>query len=186
MLLTLSSENVRNTTFTSDTGQPLYVCSTPFFFGRWTTKIRKYVSDDFQLEMKDRFEVVGKIGWSVFGSAVFRIGGKDLRSDSFLRRHGITGRKRTFKGPDGRRYRWDMHRRVVVLSLDDPSRREVARYRRATSGSFNILGMESTKACLEVSREVEHMLDLVILTFTYVEKLRMDREWWEKRGRRRR
>ncbi|KAI5991707.1 hypothetical protein F5J12DRAFT_467102 [Pisolithus orientalis] len=184
MLLTLSSENVRNATFMSDTGQPLYVSSTPFRFGRWTTKISKYVSDDFQLQMEDRFEAVGKIRWPIFGSAMFRIGGKDLRSDSFLRRHGITGRKRTFKGPDDRRYRWDMHRRIVVLSLDGPSRREVARYRRSTFGSFNILGVESTKACLEISQEVEHMLDLVILTFIYMEKLRMDREWWEKLGRR--
>ena len=85
-----------------------------------------------------------------------------------------------------------MHRRVVVvrtpcihdsllsmipqLSLDDPSRREVALYRRTTSGCFDILGVKSTKPCLEISPEVEHMLDLVILTFIYVEKLRMDKE----------
>ncbi|KAL4075094.1 hypothetical protein V8B97DRAFT_1537785 [Scleroderma yunnanense] len=182
MLLTLSSENVRSTTFTSASGQPLYVSSTPCRF-MWPTTIRKYVSDDFQLEMKDRFEVAAQIRWRIFCPPVFRIGGKLLRSDSFLRKQGHTGRKRTFKGPDGRGYRWDMHHRVVVLSLDDSSRQEVARYRRTTSGCFDLLGVKSTKPCLEISPEVEYMLDLVILTFIYVEKLRMDKELREKRAR---
>lgn len=57
----------------------------------------------------------------------------------------------------------------------------MARYRRTTSGCFDILGVKSSKPCLEVSPEVEHILDLVILTFIYVEKLRMDRELKEER-----
>ena len=89
-----------------------------------------------------------------------------------------------------------MHRRVVVvsstcthdlplsvipqLSLDDPSRREVALYRRTTSGWFSILGVKSTTPCLEISAEIEHMLDSIIL---YVEKLSTDKELKEKRGR---
>ncbi|KIM52759.1 hypothetical protein SCLCIDRAFT_140520 [Scleroderma citrinum Foug A] len=175
MLLTLSSENVRSTIFTCASGRPLYVSSTPRRFS-WTTTIKKYVADDFQLEMKDRFEVAAQIRWRIFCPAKFRIGGKSLRSDSFLTKHGVTRRRWTFRGPDGRWYRWDVHRRVVVLSLDDLSHREVALYRRTTSRCFDILGVKSTKPCLEISPEIEHMLDLVILTFIYVEKLRMDKE----------
>ncbi|KAG6328405.1 hypothetical protein ID866_10684 [Astraeus odoratus] len=139
MLLTLSSENVCNTTFTSEAGHPLYVSSTPFRFGKWTTTINKYVSDDFQLEWDERFEVLCQIRW------------------------------------------WDMHEHVVVLSVDDTTRKEVARYRRTAFGAFDILGLKSTKACLEIAPEIEHILDLVVITFIYVEKLRMDKEWWIKR-----
>ncbi|KAF9232128.1 hypothetical protein BU15DRAFT_55372, partial [Melanogaster broomeanus] len=85
---------------------------------------------------------------------------------------------RTFTGPDGLPYRWDMLFRVVVLSLDDESRSEIARYHRATVG---IIG-KKRKASLEIAPQAEHMLDLVILTFIYVEKLRMDKETRRKRG----
>lgn len=110
---------------------------------------------------------------------------------------GHTGfRKRTFTGPDGRHYRWDMHHRDVVvgvqlrilldrvvsflwqLSLDDTSRTVIARHHRATLG---IIGKRRS-ACLEIAPEAEHMLDLIILTFIYVEKLRMDKEARERRA----
>ncbi|KIM69863.1 hypothetical protein SCLCIDRAFT_1207138 [Scleroderma citrinum Foug A] len=53
------------------------------------------------------------------------------------------------------------------------------------SRCFDILRVKSTKPCLEISPEIEHMLDLVILTFIYVEKLRMDKELKEMKQRRR-
>ena len=106
-------------------------------------------------------------------------------------------RKRTFTGPDGRRYRWDMsYRNVVVsvniwfrlgcvisfvvwqLSLDDASRTEVARHHRATLG---IIGKRRS-ASLDIAPQAERMLDLVILTFIYVEKLRMDKEKRQRRA----
>ena len=52
------------------------------------------------------------------------------------------------------------------------SRSEVARSHRATLG---IIG-KKRKATLEVSPEAAHMMDTVITTFIYVEKLRMDKE----------
>ena len=61
---------------------------------------------------------------------------------------------------------------VSQLSLDDASRAEIARYHRATLG---IIG-KRRHASLEIAPQAEHMLDLVILTFIYVEKLRMDKE----------
>ena len=72
---------------------------------------------------------------------------------------------------------------IPQLSLDDLSHREVALYRRTTSRCFDILGVKSAKPCLEISPEIEHMLDLVILTFIYVEKLRMDKELKEIKER---
>lgn len=58
------------------------------------------------------------------------------------------------------------------MSRDDGSKTEVARYHR---GSLGIIGSKK-KPCLDVDPDVAHMLDLIILTFVYVEKLRMDKE----------
>ncbi|KIM56371.1 hypothetical protein SCLCIDRAFT_49251, partial [Scleroderma citrinum Foug A] len=82
-------------------------------------------------------------------------------------------RRRTLRGPDDRWYRWDMHRRVVVLSLDDPHHRGVALYCRTTSRYFDIFRVKCTTG--DIAR-IEHMLDSIILTIIYVEKLRMDEE----------
>jgi hypothetical protein len=98
-------------------------------------------------------------------------------------------RKRVFTGPDGRSYRWDMvsRTRVVVvsalhffhqciwpstvlfqLSLNDGSRTVVARSHRVTG--------RRRKATLEISPTLAPMMDVVILTFVFVEKLRMEKE----------
>ena len=58
------------------------------------------------------------------------------------------------------------------MSRDDGSKTEVARYHRGTLG---IIGPKK-KSRLDVDPDVMHMLDLIILTFVYVEKLRMDIE----------
>ncbi|KAG6372429.1 hypothetical protein JVT61DRAFT_7526 [Boletus reticuloceps] len=170
MTLTLSSESVRNTVFTDEHGLPMYKSTTPFRLGVRSTTISRHVASESRIE--DPIEVVGRIDWHCFGSSIFTIGGMRLESSVFLPRHGLFGKKRTFTGPDGRRYRWDMYRRDVVLSVDDASRTEIARYHRATLG---IIGKRRS-ASLEIAPHAEHMLDLIVLTFIYVEKLRMDKE----------
>ncbi|KIJ61070.1 hypothetical protein HYDPIDRAFT_177152 [Hydnomerulius pinastri MD-312] len=172
MRLTLSSESVRNTIVTNEDGQVLYKTSTPFSIGHGTTTIHKIRPNSDPSDMRDYFDVMGEIEWHLFGSSTFRINGQQMDSNDFLPRHGVMGRKRTFTGPDGRPYRWDMDFRVVVLSLDDDSRAEVTRSHRSTLG---IIGPKQ-QACLDVHPDVMHMLDLIVLTFVYVEKLRMDKE----------
>ncbi|OAX35001.1 hypothetical protein K503DRAFT_402975, partial [Rhizopogon vinicolor AM-OR11-026] len=81
-------------------------------------------------------------------------------------------RKRVFTGPDGRSYRWDLGGGVVVLSLNDGSRTVVARSHRATLG---IIGRRR-EATLEISPTVAHMMDIVIMTFIYVETIRMKKD----------
>ncbi|KAG9308015.1 hypothetical protein JVU11DRAFT_12666 [Chiua virens] len=176
MILTLSSESVRNTVFTDERGLPVFKSTTPFRLGVRTTTISRQATPTWSDESPgmdpDLIEVAGRIDWHCFGSSIFTIGGTTLESNVFLPRHGFFGRKRTFTGQDGRRYRWDMHSRDVVLSLDDSSRTQIARYHRASLG---IIG-KRRHATLEIAPQAEHMLDLVILTFIYVEKLRMDKE----------
>ena len=61
---------------------------------------------------------------------------------------------------------------LLQLSLNDGSKTEVARYHR---GSLGIIGPKK-KPCLDINPDVAHMSDLIVLTFVYVEKLRMDKE----------
>ncbi|KIK81274.1 hypothetical protein PAXRUDRAFT_156425 [Paxillus rubicundulus Ve08.2h10] len=173
MQLTLSSESVRNAVMTNESGQVLYKTSHPFRLkGMRTTTIQKIRPNADPVDMHDDFCVMGEIEWRLFGSSTFRINGQEMLSNNFLPRHGITGRKRTFTGPDGRPYRWDMLFNVVVLSRDEEPRTEVARYHRRSLG---IIGPKK-KPCLDIHPDVMHMLDLIVLTFVYVEKLREDKE----------
>ncbi|KAG2070039.1 hypothetical protein BDR04DRAFT_1077403 [Suillus decipiens] len=181
--LILSTERVRNTIITNEQGQVLYKTDTSFrLLGAHTTIIQKIKPNDDQYHMRDQFEVLGEIEWHKFTSSKFRTGGTEVETKQFIPKKGLLGRnfgrKRVFIGPDGRPYRWDLKFKVVILSRDDGSQMEVARFHRATRG---IIG-KKRKAMLEVSPEVAHMMDTVIMTFIYVEKLRRDKEDGAKRG----
>ncbi|KAG1847325.1 hypothetical protein DFJ58DRAFT_663385, partial [Suillus subalutaceus] len=163
---------VRNTVITNEEGQIIYKTETPFgvgLAGFHTTTIQKIKPNDGQHHMHDQFDVLGEIEWHSFTSSKFRYGGTEVETKEFIPRRGLLGRKRIFTGPDSRPYRWDLKPR---LSRDDASRMEVARFHRATLG---IVGRKR-KAMLEVSPEVAHMMDTIIMTFIYVEKLRKDKE----------
>ena len=90
MILTLSSESVRNTVFMDEHGLPVFKSDTPFRLGVRTTTLRRQMSTT--LETDDSIEVVGRIAWNCIGSSIFTIGGEKLESNKFLPRHGIFGR----------------------------------------------------------------------------------------------
>ncbi|KAI9463836.1 hypothetical protein HD554DRAFT_2026955 [Boletus coccyginus] len=187
MQLILSSDtSVRNTIFTHESGQVLYKTTHPLFeLGMGTTTIYKVKPNDDPTDMRDQLGVIGEIEWHMIGPSTFRLNGQEMQSNTFLPSHGILGRKRTFTGPDGSPYRWDMllslsgtvvvrtpTRTIAMLSRNDGSRTEVARHHR---GSGGIVGPKR-KPRLVIDPDVEHMLDLIVLTFVYVEKVRMDKD----------
>ncbi|KAG2365620.1 hypothetical protein BDR07DRAFT_1398217 [Suillus spraguei] len=165
--LTLSFEHVCDTVIINEQGQVLYKTNTPFrLLGAQTTTIQKIKPNGDHYHMQDQFEVLGEIEWHTFTSSKIRTGGTEVETKKFIPEKGLLGRTR-----------WtalslDLETSVVVLSRDDSSRMQVARFHRATLG---IIG-KSRKAMLEVSPEVAHMMDTVIMTFIYVEKLRRDQE----------
>ncbi|KAG6372793.1 hypothetical protein JVT61DRAFT_7195 [Boletus reticuloceps] len=168
-----------------------------------TTTIQKIVLDvDPADTMHDQFEVMGEIEWRVrivdvphqrlsntvqwFPPSAWDLGtvcgilGNHLAESvvlMFAQRAPLS--KRTFKGPDGRPYRWDLQFRVVLFR-DGGAETEVARYHRGSPGIIE----PKKQPFLDVDSGVTDMLDLIILTFVYVEKLRGDRErairhsWW--------
>ncbi|OAX31351.1 hypothetical protein K503DRAFT_95332 [Rhizopogon vinicolor AM-OR11-026] len=165
---TLSSENVRNTVITNERGQIIYKTDTPFRFCTRITTIYK-IKPNTGWSRRDQFDVVGEIEWHKLTSSRFHFGGTEVATKKFIPSRGFTGRKRIFTGPDGHSYRWDLKSNIVVKNW---SQTELARSHRKTLG---IIGRKR-KAMLEVSPEVAHMMDTVIMTFIYVEKLRMDKE----------
>ncbi|KAG2041938.1 hypothetical protein BDR03DRAFT_1089127 [Suillus americanus] len=175
--LSLSSERVHNTVITNEQGQILYKTETPFRLAGigCITTIQKIKPNDDQDHMQDQFDVLAEIEWHRFSSSKLRYGGTEVETNEFIPKRGLWGQQRVFIGPDSRPYRWDLRglkTRVVVLSRDDASRTEVARFHRSTLG---IVG-KKRKAMLEVSPEVAHMMDTIIMTFIYVERLREDQE----------
>ena len=60
----------------------------------------------------------------------------------------------------------------IQLARNDETRMELARYHRATLG---IIGPKR-KPYLDIHPEVVHMLDMIVVTFVYIEKLHMDKE----------
>lgn len=178
MRLTLSSEGVRNTVMTNENGQVLYKTSTPYRFGTRMTTLYKVVPNTDPDDMRDHLETIGEIEWHLMSSSVMRLHGREMMTDTFIPSHGFTRRKRTFTGPDGLSYRWDMDFRIVRLSRDDASRQELARSHRRSLG---IIGPKKDPS-LDVDPSLMHMLDMVVLTFIYVEKLRRDKEKRTKRS----
>ena len=93
MRLMLSSESVRNTTFTNESGQVLYKTTHPRFkVGMQTTTIHKVKPNDDPTDMRDQFEAIGGIEWHILGSSRFRLNGQEMQSNDFLPSHGIFGR----------------------------------------------------------------------------------------------
>ncbi|KAH0832271.1 hypothetical protein J3R83DRAFT_13264 [Lanmaoa asiatica] len=193
MHLILSSESVRHAVMSNESGQVLYKTFHPLKLGlsQGTTTIQKIKPNDDPMDMRDQFEVLAQIEWHLVGPSTFRMNGQDLQSDTFIPRHGILGRKRTFTGPDGRSYRWDMlHHTAVVrpslgpvapsralicptqMSRNDETRTKLVRYHKRT---FGILAPKHPPY-LDIQPEVVHMLDMIVVTFVYIEKLRMDKE----------
>ncbi|KAI6144716.1 hypothetical protein BKA82DRAFT_15641 [Pisolithus tinctorius] len=157
MHLILSAESVQNTIMTNENGQVLYKTSTPFSIRTHMTTFYKVVPNSDPDDMQDHLEAIGEIKWNLMGSSVI---------------------KHMFMGPDGFSYRWDMDFRVVRLSHNDATRQELMQSHRR---SLSIIGPRRDPS-LDVDPSLMHMLDIVILTFVYVEKLQMDKEKRVKRN----
>ncbi|KAI6124348.1 hypothetical protein EDD17DRAFT_1511117 [Pisolithus thermaeus] len=143
-----------------------------FRFGTRTTSPYKAIPNENPEDVQDNFEIIGEIEWHAIGSSTLRLYGDEMKTKDFTPRHGLLRNKRVFKGPDGPLYRWEAEFSVVHLSRDGETRQKLAKSHRRNLG---IIGARRDPY-LEVSEELEHMLDMIVLTFIYIEKLRMDDE----------
>lgn len=181
------------------------------------------------------FKQLGEIEWHTLTPSKLRVfesgGGLDvlnsegIYSREFIPAKGRLRRKRTFKGPDGHSYRWELSCLKCTLYRDDGNSDPfpIAKYHRrrnfwlpfikSQDGGYldinitsrgaagadvkqtdSISVSESRTVCDTASttsgKDVEslvlgersepdgNILDLLVFTYIYVEKLRKDREFW--------
>ncbi|KAG2133769.1 hypothetical protein DEU56DRAFT_738825 [Suillus clintonianus] len=137
-----------------------------------------------------------------------RLGQGEVSTKEFIPSRGISRRSRTFTGPDDRVYRWHLGMRVCKLYRESDPDKPVAQYHRYSLGllsgkrprcGFLDINLpkpnqghsdEHTDTDNYTDHELEstlediispELLDTIIVTFIYVEKLRREREKaWKK------
>ncbi|KAF9266003.1 hypothetical protein L218DRAFT_129808 [Marasmius fiardii PR-910] len=159
MRLTLSG-NFLKSTYTDEKGRVIYKVQTSNKHGGKTT-----------ITQSDRFAHLARIDWKV-GHAILVRGGEELSTKTFFRRDGFwAGKDRLFSGDDGREYKWHLGSWGSELQLNDESKTPVAKLVRGNIGG--IFG-QKRPSVFEVYPAGEHMVDLIMLTFLYMEKFRRD------------
>ncbi|KAF5342259.1 hypothetical protein D9611_002134 [Ephemerocybe angulata] len=108
----------------------------------------------------------------------FEVNGQAFTEKEFFRESGFGwyGSDRIWAGPDGREYRWKMGGSKPELYLNDEEKTLVAKFHREHSGFLGI--NEKCPPSLEVfgGPHPEALVDMIVITFVYMEKNRADRE----------
>ncbi|KDR82168.1 hypothetical protein GALMADRAFT_90776 [Galerina marginata CBS 339.88] len=168
--LYLSSNKPWKSTFTTVEGQVIYKAES----GRTITISRILQSLNHGNTLMDSFEHLAEIEYHTFRKSRIRYGGRDQTVNEFFRKQGwgFFGRNRVFTGPNGREYLWKLGSSACKLFLNDSSKAPVAYFHRKKRGILR----ESRPASLEIFAEGEHMVDLIVVTFVYMEKYRKENE----------
>ncbi|KAJ3886205.1 hypothetical protein GG344DRAFT_81940 [Lentinula edodes] len=123
---------------------------------------------------EDRMIEVGKIGWALFKSSMITFGkGPEQKADQYFQKEswGFWGRHRVFTGPDRKEYKWVLGFYTPELILNDGSNTPVARFHRRKFILWN-----TPPGYLEILPSGVDMIDTILITFIYIEKLRKDKE----------
>ncbi|KAK7442480.1 hypothetical protein VKT23_016077 [Stygiomarasmius scandens] len=121
------------------------------------------------------FEYIAQIDWKFFKSSKFRFGdGKEVLAKDFFRKEswGCYGRHRVFTASDGVEYKWILGAWVPSLRTNDADKTPVAYFHRRKLGIFS----KSEPAYLEIYPAGEHMVNEIVTTFVYIEKIRKEKE----------
>jgi len=179
LLYPSSSHSPWNTTFPNTEGQIIYKTEYLTRFGivpRQITIKRIVPSNGFDLEIgsedafRDSFTDLAEIHYEILSSRI-RYNGTEMATSDFFRKSGFLGRDRVFTGPDGKEYEWELKTTVCKLYLKDAPRALVASYHPR---SFGII-RDAHPSSFEIFPEGQHMVDLIFVTFIFVDKLRMQR-----------
>ncbi|KAI6017664.1 hypothetical protein PISMIDRAFT_684802 [Pisolithus microcarpus 441] len=164
MRLSFSSNEYLNTVIRDEDGRQLYSISSPGFL-RCKTTITKHgpQGDD---------DVIGIITWHLFRDAKIwlKATGVEVEGNSLLKLKWFSS-SRTFTGPDGKEYSWNLETTNCRLK-EKGSGVEVAKYHQRNFGIMS----PSHAPYLEISPSVSHMLDYIVITFVYAEKSSADAE----------
>jgi len=179
MLLYPSTLPPWNTTFRNMEGQIIYKTEFLTHYGipRQITIKRIIPPNSIDLAtgsedaLRDSFSDLAEIYYEVLSSRI-RYNGTEMSTSQFFRKSGFMGRHRVFTGLDGKEYEWELRPNACNLYLKDDSRPLVASYHPRTYG---IIG-EARPSSFEIHPEGQHMVDLIFVTFIFVERLRIQRK----------
>jgi len=167
--------NVRNSNFCNAEGQIIYKSKTPgsILTPKRQTIIGKIIPNQSPEDMTDRFGYLAAIAWRTIGSSLLAYGGSDSSLKDFMPAKGIFAQHRVFTAPgDGRSFQWTLGLWMSMLNLHDDPRTPVARGHRSNTGIFG----KPRQARLEIFPGFEHLADIILVTYIFVEKLRKERE----------
>ncbi|TFK24652.1 hypothetical protein FA15DRAFT_756419 [Coprinopsis marcescibilis] len=107
-------------------------------------------------------------------------------ADLFFRREpgiGSAGDDHIFMGPDGCQYRWKANAQFCELVLNNGLNTPVATFHSKQFDILSCVMQDPYPAMLEIFPIGEHMIDLIMVTYAYVERIR--RAFCDERERRR-
>ncbi|KAF7980161.1 hypothetical protein HWV62_39623 [Athelia sp. TMB] len=167
--------NVQSTTFTNESGQALYKAETPgsILKRHRKTIISKVVPNESLDDMTDRYAELATIEWHSITPSLLTYDGVTRSMKEFMPYRGVLAEDRGFTAPgDGRTFRWKIGLSACTLILDDGSKT------LAAEGHRNHIGFLSKprQARLTIFPGFEHLVDVILITYVYVEKLRQERE----------
>ncbi|KIK53227.1 hypothetical protein GYMLUDRAFT_100498 [Collybiopsis luxurians FD-317 M1] len=126
---------------------------------------------------RTNFMYLAQIEWRKFKSTKFRFAtgrysGTEVQVKDFFKKGawGNRGHNRVFTGEDGREYKWVLARHRSELYSNDDSNTPLAIYHKK-----NPFKKESARN-LEIFPAGQHMIDEIVVTFTYIEVMRKARE----------
>ncbi|KIM75706.1 hypothetical protein PILCRDRAFT_13354 [Piloderma croceum F 1598] len=163
--------NVRNTNFCNADGQVMYRSETAgsVFAPNKVTTIYKIIPNDTLDDMADRFTNLATIAWrNIFTPS--RLTYEGLRMP--IASKGVFAQHRVFTAPgDGRSFKWTLG--VWRVTLNNGSKTMVAQGHRSDIG---LTTGRPSQARLEIFPGFEHLVDLILVTYIYAEKIRKTRE----------
>ncbi|KAG5637189.1 hypothetical protein H0H81_005446 [Sphagnurus paluster] len=179
MHLYLSSSSPLHSTFSNEEGQVLYKVETPVMsLSARTSTISCVVPStsgpDSTTSMQDTFALLGQVEHNRFSSSVMRFGGNEFKTKDYFRKEGLGpyGRHRVFTASDGREYKWLLQDSKSKLITNDEAKTLVASFHVK---HFGIIG-KARPASLEIFPPGEHIVQEILITFIYIEKIRKDKE----------
>lgn len=150
-----------------------------------------------EFDMQDRFVKLATVEWRHINSTTIKwlgangLGTSEVATKDLLKSITWTNRRRVFTGCDGRTYEWELAFHICKLYLIDGVQKTcIARYHRYKS--VLVHGKDSRSGYLEFDDEEltkafgqphisSDLLDMLLVTFLYVEKRRRDKERAAKR-----
>ncbi|KAF8128217.1 hypothetical protein EV363DRAFT_1170817 [Boletus edulis] len=167
MRLIFSNSYYKNTDISDEQGNKLYTISTPRGWKQVTT-ITKYDSG----KRNRAPQVLCVIEWHRVKKTKFLFGQREMAVDRILYRRPYSW-GRYFTGPDGLTYKWKVGFRYCWLKHETKhARAHLVKFHGRNLG----IRKPSHPPFLEIAPEVAHMIDHIIVTYMYMERLRRDVE----------